>query len=281
MHLPRGQFSNWNREHSNDVSLIFLITQNGSGTRKNQKTTPNCWNSAVKTNGRRWMPSTPHSSAPCAALMEPLTRTAPARPSPSRLTGEAFPQPWRGLGAAGGVAVPVSSPWWPEGTGAVREQGPWAATRHEAVPPLPPPLQWCGPARAAQAGPAAATTAELGEASALVRSVVRGICSASRACNSPLPALQAPSPTLSEAPPALTSPTPKAHEEKAGSRWAAAYKASGRTTQRRGRVVPLLHRRGCAHASISSRAGQEGTRRAEPRSLKPHSKTPTPKKSQI
>lgn len=87
-----------------------------------------------------------------------------------------------------------------------------------------------------------------------------------------------PDPGLSPALPPFTSTTPRAQGERARIPSAAAYKGLGRTTPRRGRVVPLLHRRGCAEASISCRVSREGARAAEPRgSLKARPQSPAPK----
>lgn len=95
-----------------------------------------------------------------------------------------------------------------------------------------------------------------------------------------------PSPALSPALPAPNPAAPRARRERARILSAAAYKALGRTTPRRGRTVPLLHRRGCAAAPISSRVGREGTGRAAPRASLKHQKSQknskkNPKKPQV
>lgn len=194
------------------------------------------------------------------------TQPRPGRPPPDL--------PGRRLRSPGGVpALPAGSRSCCRLHGRLRDKGrqPPHAARPRAPRPSNGTAQLMRPRQARRPLPLPSWGSE---PSASAPSMVRVPRRASRACASPLPALQALSPAL----PAFTSTPPRAQGERARIPSAAAYKGLGRTTPRRGRVVPLLHRRGCAEASISCRVGREGARAAEPRgSLKARPQKPGPK----
>lgn len=191
----------------------------------------------MKIHGRRWMPSPPHSSDSCTALTEPRAgpcqqrspHTAPAWPSP-----ESFPT-YRG----GVSAVPAGSRRCRRGRGAAaasmvawgtRTMRAMRAVRHHAARGGAPPPSMVRPGSRGPGRPSRRYHCRAGGASASARPAVTALRSASRACASPLPALQASSPALSSEDATLTSPAPRAPDERARFLSAAGYKALGRTT---------------------------------------------------